>query len=387
MNRLRRLTNKFLREQAGFTMMELMVAVGIGGIVSLGVSYMMENAARLKIEAERNLEKTQIEFLFDSVFVNPEDCKETILGTNTTTPVDIGTPVTSPVPSGRIYTTALTGTNTRPLRYLRHWVGANVSTILNMSTLPLQINNSKITITSATMRNLKVTKTVEIPDPNNIGANFINSAKINVPIAGTIDVVVGIRYKRLGNQGGSARMVNKNYNIIKTVPVELSVERPGNAISSNVYISGCYAGDDTSLYEVERFVCDNMAGGPLARQYSGIGRWGSGTYVECKDIRNVRQRLLEMEMCIELGGSWNGSTKTCFNPSPIKSMNCPGSGSTQQIVFGVYPGAAAPNSTEPVPNPLGDGITEKIECTTPCRRTVAGETVSAGTPCEGAAGP
>ncbi len=404
MKRLRHLTRQILRQQAGFTLMEVMVAVGIGGIVSLGVSYMMENAARLKIQSERSLEKTQLEFLFDSVFVNPEDCKETILSPALPAgyvvdavklaPVDIGDPTDSPVPGNRIYTTQLTGANTLPLPSLRAWGKYTDGTdapkgVLDFDPLPLKLTGSKITITSATMRNLKITKTVEIPDPNNLGANFVNSARVRVPVAGTIDVVIGIEYKRMGNAGGSVGMVDKTYNIIKTIPVGLSVERPNNVMNNNVYISSCRAGDDVALYDVERYVCDNMAGGPLARQYSGIGRWGSGTYVECKDITNVRQRLLEMEMCIELGGSWNGVSKRCFNPSPIKNLTCPGSEgtSTKMVVFGVFPSAANPNTTEPIPNPLGDNITEKIECTTPCRRMVNGEVVTAGTPCEGAAAP
>lgn len=387
--------------------MEVMVAVGIGGIVSLGVSYMMENAARLKIESERNLEKTQLEFLFDSVFVNPEDCKESILGPalpipyvvdeDKLSPVDLGSPSDDPPPANRIYTTQLTGANTLPLLSLKAWGKYVDGTdapkgVLNFNTLPLKLEGSKITITSATMRNLKITKTIEMPDPNNPGSIFVNSPKIRVPVAGTIDVVVGIQYKRLGNSGGSAQLVDKNYNIIKTIPVGLTVERPGNDMTDKVYLSSCQSGDDVALYDIERYVCDNMAGGPLAREYAAatpVKRWGLSSYVECKDITNVRQRLLEMEMCIELGGQWDGTLKKCFNPSPIKSLTCPGSevSSTKMVVFGVFPDAANPNATEPIPNPLGDNITEKIECTTPCRRMVAGEPVPIGTECEGPAAP
>lgn len=384
----------------GFTLLETMVAVGIGTIVTLGISSMVQNAARLKIEAEAQIERNQISLLFDSVLIDSENCALSIL------PSATDVPEKDPPPAGRLYTSDITNADIRRIEGLKRYDrDGDVQTVLSLSGLPgtpIRLGRSRIEITDVYLTNFKVINNVEIYDPNSAPGNFRERDKIKVPVSGSYDLVLKFNKITVGGNG-EAGVHRKAYSVNKVVPIKIDQERPkdddnvADDFNGKSYISGCRTGEDVSTAEVERFVCDSLGGGSEIRALtkntdpdSTGPRWGPAgnqsagySYVDCKDIRRVRERMLKMLMCDELNGEWDPVDHKCNNQFIANGLDCPGAGTAvvgtrhQMVVYGIYnipglPGDPTPVAInanyEPLPSPPGDGILEVMECRPPCPR-------------------
>lgn len=381
--------------QKGFTLVETMVAVGIGSIVTLGVTSMVQNAARLKIEAEAQIERNQLSFLFDSILIDTENCSLSIL------PVDPGQPDDFPIPAGRLYTNTISNTAVRRIPALRRYAANGTALeVIDLSSLPadpVRIGRSRIEITDVYLTNFKVLNTVEVYDPSSTSPDFVPRTTVKVPVSGTYDLVLKYNKIIVGAEG-TAKVARKSYSVNKVVPVKFDQERPKETTDKEIYddftgrtyVSGCRTSEDISTAEVERYVCDSLGGGNEIRALVPntavtAPKWGPQpvpsphtssagySYVDCKDIKLVRTRMLKMLMCDELNGRWDPVTFTCENQFPAKGLNCPRAGSSiggEMVVYGIYPdGIAINNSFEPLPSPPGDWQTEIMECRPPCSRT------------------
>lgn len=368
--------DKLKNHNDGFTLVEVMVAVGIGTIVTLGVTSMLQNTGKLQIESRAQLEKTQLSLLFDSILIDPLDCTQTILE------ADPGLPEDNPIPADRLYADEIESTDRRNLVALRrvNSTGAVVD-IINLTTLPISIGDqlnpagepgpgqkSRVSITEAYLTNFRVLSNAKIYDPDSTAPEFETRDEIDVPSSASYDLVIGLQTSVMGVKDGDAQIVKKNYIINKLVPVSLALERPNNVYNKRSYVSGCQGTEDIRTDNIDKYICDNLGGGSMIREYSANTppslTWGESSYVDCKDIVSVRKRALKMTMCKEVGGIWDGVNHVCENRrfEQIMGQECP----PGLVVYSVNPNEFNTDDFEPLPNPPGDLKVEKVECRQPC---------------------
>lgn len=358
--------------------MEVMVAVGIGGIVTLGVTSMLQNTAKMQIESRAQFEKNQISLLFESIIVDPVDCTQTILGG-----VSAGNPEDSPVTAGRKYLPILSTANITFPALKRVDAKGDVVDVVDMSSFPVSFDSkafgpgkkgyhSRVQIKNAYLTNFKVLSNRKMYTQLNPGTDvdYVPRSEVEVPSSGVFDLVVELDVARMGSDAGKAGIVNKTYRINKIVPVTIAQERPGFKYNGKNYISGCAGGEDVGTENIDRLVCDSLAAGNALRDMSNntgpyVPKWGASSYVDCKDVVRVRKRMIKMLLCREVGGKWNTSTFKCEkenNQKFVNNQNCP----SGKIVFQLNMDGASTNTYEPLLNPPGDHIIEKLECRNPC---------------------
>ena len=72
----------FLRSENGFSLMELMVAAGLVGILSTGIFQTIQNATHVSYRGAQKVEIFQIIGQINSIFKNKEKCSQTLKGLN-----------------------------------------------------------------------------------------------------------------------------------------------------------------------------------------------------------------------------------------------------------------------------------------------------------------
>ncbi|MGZ3670047.1 MAG: tail fiber domain-containing protein [Bdellovibrionota bacterium] len=92
-----------LRRAQGFSLIEMMMVLGVGGIVTLGIVSMMRNTAKQATSLERKNDFVQFANEFGAVFNNADHCRAAFASPNSSVPSlstlgDIGDPANVPVP-------------------------------------------------------------------------------------------------------------------------------------------------------------------------------------------------------------------------------------------------------------------------------------------------
>lgn len=297
--RLRRFFQCFLKSQSGFSLAELMVAVGVSGTLALGTLQL----AGLQTKAQMTDDLMNAQMSADMLIKNEQACTNTLNGLSVTgaLPINIPNGLGKSNPEG---VTAITrcqanGTNCGlRLSPRAADIAANNFNAINRSPDFVVFGNSVM------VQRIQLTQFKEIlgekgrqRKQDQVNADGAGTARINSGIA-EIRITFAVKDNASRITGGQGAL--KMRRVDKYILTPVSVDAAGNILN-------CQLPDNQAILEADYELCASLGGS------YGDNKCNGGTAALTNATRD--------RMCERIGGSYNAGNGSCI--PPWYSCKCP----------------------------------------------------------------